>query len=90
MTRRGVWLFGASLGNLLFLYLPIAVLVVFSFNDSRFSAVWQGFSLRWYRALASDDALMAALQNSLIVGSAPRPLRRCWGCRLRCAWSGWR
>jgi spermidine/putrescine transport system permease protein len=68
MTRRGVWLLGASLGNLLFLYLPIAVLVVFSFNDSRFSAVWQGFSLRWYRALASDDALMAALQNSLIVG----------------------
>jgi spermidine/putrescine transport system permease protein len=63
------WLAAASLGDLLFLYLPIAVLMVFSFNASRFSASWQGFTLQWYRALTADESLLAALQNSLIVAS---------------------
>jgi spermidine/putrescine transport system permease protein len=56
-----------SLGNVLFLYLPIAVLVLFSFNASRLSATWQGFTLKWYAALAEDRALLAATWNSLLV-----------------------
>ncbi len=67
MIRRRVWLQGMSLGNLLFLYLPIAVLVLFSFNASRLSATWQGFTLKWYAALAEDRALLAATWNSLLV-----------------------
>ncbi|HEV8540387.1 MAG TPA: ABC transporter permease [Nitrospiraceae bacterium] len=66
-SRR--WLAAGSLAVLLLLYLPVAVLIVFSFNASRFSAVWQGFTLQWYRALAVDESLLAALQNSLIVAS---------------------
>jgi spermidine/putrescine transport system permease protein len=66
-SRR--WLAAASVADLLFLYLPIAVLIAFSFNASRFSASWQGFTLQWYRALAVDESLLAALQNSLIVAS---------------------
>lgn len=50
------------------LYLPIAVLIVFSFNDSRLSAAWQGFTVRWYRVMLGDDALLAAIGNSLVVG----------------------
>ncbi len=68
MRKRKLGLLSASLGNLLFLYLPIGVLVFFSFNDSKLSAVWQGFSLRWYRALLSDESLLTAVQNSLVVG----------------------
>ena len=68
MTKRPIWLFSASFGILLFLYVPIAVLIVFSFNDSKLSAIWQGFSLRWYHALASDEALLVAVRNSLVVG----------------------
>lgn len=53
----------------LFLYAPIVVLVVFSFNASRFVTDWSGFSLRWYRVLFEDAAMMAALRNSLIVAA---------------------
>ena len=50
-----------------FFYAPIAVLVVFSFNDSRQVNIWQGASLRWYRQMLQDQALLGAVRNSLIV-----------------------
>ena len=43
-----------------FLYLPILLLVLFSFNDSRLVTVWGGFSLRWYGALLSNELLLDA------------------------------
>lgn len=52
---------------LAFLYAPIAVLVLYSFNDSRFSAAWQGFTLRWYARLFQSPETAAALVNTLIV-----------------------
>ncbi|HET8579375.1 MAG TPA: ABC transporter permease [Nitrospiraceae bacterium] len=67
MNRGRIWLFSASLANLLFLYLPIAVLIVFSFNASRLSATWQGFTFRWYLMLVEDQALLGAVENSLFV-----------------------
>jgi len=69
MKGRRVWLLSVSLADLLFLYLPIAVLILFSFNASKLSASWQGFTFHWYRALAADEALLASLQNSLLVAS---------------------
>lgn len=56
-----------ALFNLSFLYLPIVVLLVFSFNASRLAATWQGFSWNWYGMLIQDSALHAATINSLIV-----------------------
>jgi len=53
-----------------FLYLPIVALVVLSFNDNRLVGVWGGASLRWYRELAADRAVLSALRNSLIVAVA--------------------
>lgn len=53
----------------LFLYLPIAVLVVFSFNAARQTAVWTGFTLDWYRRLLRDDVLLGAVRNSLEVAA---------------------
>ncbi len=50
-----------------FLYLPIIALVVLSFNDNRLVGVWGGASLRWYRELVTDTAVLSALRNSLIV-----------------------
>ena len=49
----------------LFLYLPIIVLVVYSFNDSKLVTVWSHASLRWYNALAKDSDLIAAVLLSL-------------------------
>ncbi len=68
MKSRLLGVQGVSAGALAFLYLPIAVLIVFSFNDSRLSAVWQGFTIRWYGIMLTDDALLAAIGNSLAVG----------------------
>lgn len=50
-----------------FMYIPIIVLGVYSFNSSRYSAGWEGFSLRWYQVLFSDRRIFAALQDSLTV-----------------------
>ncbi|MEA5014882.1 MAG: ABC transporter permease [Candidatus Limiplasma sp.] len=52
---------------LLFLYLPIAVLIVQSFNAGKSRAVWEGLSLRWYQALLQDQAIMKALYVTLTV-----------------------
>jgi len=49
----------------LFLYLPIVVLVVFSFNSSRQDMVWSGFSLQWYAALMNDTEIISGLGLSL-------------------------
>jgi spermidine/putrescine transport system permease protein len=55
---------------LLFLYLPIALLVVYSFNQSRLNILWTGFTVRWYRELWLDAPLMHSLGNSLIIALA--------------------
>jgi len=54
----------------LFLYAPIAVLVIFSFNESRLSAHWRGFTGEWYALLWRDEQIFRSLMNSLVVASA--------------------
>ncbi|MFZ1238486.1 MAG: ABC transporter permease [Anaerolineae bacterium] len=75
LSRRGNWL-----GRLvepalqinawlmyLFMYAPIVILILFSFNASRYASSWEGFSLRWYQVLFNDRAIGLALRNSLLV-----------------------
>lgn len=52
----------------LLLHLPVLVLVLFSFNASRYSVSWSGFTLQWYRALLARADLWRGLRASLIVG----------------------
>ena len=60
----------ASGGVLFFLYLPLAVLVIYAFNDSRIQA-WPpvSFSLKWFGAAAENPAVVKAVINSLIAGT---------------------
>ncbi len=51
----------------LFLYAPIAVLILFSFNSGKSTAIFEGFSLYWYEELFKDSATLAAFKNSMIV-----------------------
>ncbi len=53
-----------------FLYFPIAVLIIFSFNKSRQTAVWEGFTTDWYAKLAENQLIIKAVKNSLIVAAA--------------------
>ena len=52
----------------LFLYTPIAVLIVMSFNSSKIPFKWQGFSTRWYTELFDNELVLQGLRNTLIVG----------------------
>jgi spermidine/putrescine transport system permease protein len=54
---------------LIFFYLPIAVLVVNSFNASRFGGSWDGFSLQWYRMLFREAAVWTAMRNTLLIAA---------------------
>jgi len=68
-TRGGTVLrLGALALGLGFLYLPIAVLVAYSFNASRLVTIWGGFSTHWYGALLEDDKFRAAALTSLEIG----------------------
>lgn len=60
--------FWATLAVLIFFYLPILMLVITSFNESRFGGIWKGFSLKWYQQLFSEEALWQSLRNSLLIG----------------------
>jgi spermidine/putrescine transport system permease protein len=56
-----------AFANLAFLYAPIVVLIIFSFNASQLVTVWKGFSLHWYTAALDNDDLRRATINSLVV-----------------------
>src|ERR1700749_4468443 len=86
--------------GLVFLYLPIVILVIFSFNASRLVTVWGGWSLRWYHEFFNDSAMIEAAWMSLRIaalsgasatllgGLAPPGLSRGEGFRGRTLFSG--
>lgn len=51
----------------LFLYLPLFILIIYSFNDSRVNVGWVGFTFKWYKILFADKQLIAAALNSLLI-----------------------
>src|SRR5213593_4410220 len=64
--RRASWFNIGSLAlGLAFLYLPIVILVIYSFNASRLVAVWGGWSTRWYVELGNDAAMLDSAWVSL-------------------------
>ena len=65
--KRGFWLWTATLATYAFLYLPLAVVVLFSFNDSELNASWVGFTTRWYGKLLGDAGMLQAAANSLLI-----------------------
>ncbi len=65
-TRR-LWLRAWLAATFLFLYAPIVILVIFSFNDSRRNIVWRGFTTKYYAKAIANASLIEAFTNSLIV-----------------------
>lgn len=70
MKKKGIFSKLYAFLMYMFLYIPIIVLVVFSFNDSKLNAVWTGFSLKWYKSLASNAGILEAMKNSLLIAVA--------------------
>ena len=65
--RRSSWLWAISALVYAFLYVPLVIVVVYSFNDSRLNAEWVGFTLNWYRVLFNDEHMIGAAVNSLTI-----------------------
>jgi spermidine/putrescine transport system permease protein len=66
--KRNPFCLAVTIFVILLLYLPIVMLVISSFNESRFGGLWTGFSLKWYERLWQEKAMWTALTNSLIIG----------------------
>ena len=69
-TWRSHVLCAYAMAILAFLYLPLLILALYSFNESRINAVWSGFTLDWYLSLFKNRRVLEALTNSLIVAFA--------------------
>jgi putrescine transport system permease protein len=74
MRRASTFLYSVLCFGYAFLYLPIVVLIVYSFNNARLATVWGGFSTRWYSALLDNsqilDAALLSLQIALVSATA--------------------
>lgn len=65
--RRSPALWIAAILTYLFLYVPLAIVVAYSFNDSRLNAEWVGFTWHWYNVLLNDEEMLQAAANSLFI-----------------------
>lgn len=84
--RRPPWWVSAIAGAaLLLLHLPVLVLVAFSFNASRFSMRWSGFTLDWYARLLERSDILEALRASLIVGFVSTAMATAFGTLIALA-----
>jgi len=61
----GLW--AAAVAVYAFMYLPLAIVVAYSFNDSRLNAEWVGFTWHWYGVLLHDEEMLIAAGNSLFI-----------------------
>lgn len=69
MTGRNRWLTAFAVIGYVFLFAPIVVLIIFSFNDSKRNFVWKGFTLDWYPTVLGNEDLLEALFVTLRVAA---------------------
>lgn len=81
MRRPGLLTSALILGYA-FLYVPIGLLILYSFNDNRLVTVWGGFSTRWYGELLNNDQLVNAALLSLRIGAVSATLATVLGCMV--------
>lgn len=67
------------------LYMPVLVMMAFSFNAGKLSSVWSGFSVKWYGALLTNEALLAALGKSLLIAGIAASLSTIFGILIATA-----
>ncbi|MCX8085678.1 MAG: ABC transporter permease subunit [Rhodocyclaceae bacterium] len=84
------WLWAAALAVYAFLYVPLAVVVIFSFNDSQLNAAWVGFTTDWYAKLFQNEEMLAAAANSLSIALLSSTLATVLGAMAGLAMHRWR
>ena len=88
--KRGFWLWTATLATYAFLYMPLAIVVLFSFNDSELNASWVGFTTRWYGKLLGDAGMLQAAANSLLIAIISSTIATVLGTMAGIALHRWR
>ena len=78
--KHSTFLFSVLCFGMAFLYIPILVLIVYSFNDSRIAAIWGGFSTRWYAVLFESEEIWAATALSLKIAVVNASFATILGC----------
>ena len=69
MKKKGICNIIYSILVYLFLYLPIFILVIYSFNNSKLNSVWVGFTGKWYVNLFHDAAILNAMKNTFLIAA---------------------
>jgi spermidine/putrescine transport system permease protein len=90
VRRKRIALWSAAAVAYLFLYLPLAIVVAYSFNDSRLNAEWVGFTLDWYRRLFANEEMLVAAGNSLLIALAASLASTVLGTMAGIAMHRWR
>ena len=67
------------------LYIPVMMMIIYSFNSSKLVAVWAGFSTKWYKELWTDDILLTALYKSLLIGISSATISTVFGLLIAIA-----
>ena len=75
MRNTPLWVRLSSLAVYAFLYLPLIIVVIYSFNNSKLNAEWVGFTFKWYETLFNDGPMLIAARNSLLIGVVSSPQR---------------
>lgn len=83
-------LWAAALAVYAFLYVPLAVVVIFSFNDSQLNAAWVGFTTDWYAKLLENEEMLGAAANSLLIALLASTIATVLGAMAGIAMHRWR
>ena len=83
MSRGSIWLWFVAVLIYAFLYIPLAIVVMYSFNDSRLNAEWVGFTLSWYQALFNNTEMLTAAPLYLMTHRARTGCLRLAQCESR-------
>lgn len=84
------WLWYFSILAYAFLYLPLAIVVIFSFNDSKLNAEWVGFTLDWYHRLLENESMLQAAFNSVMIALSAAAIATVLGTMAGIAIHRWR
>ena len=88
MTGRSRWLSAYAVVVYVFLFIPIVVLMIFSFNTSEFNFAWEGFTLDWYPVLFANERLVDAVSVTLRLAAVAVIGATVIGTLLGLAWLG--
>lgn len=69
MKKKSKWMLFTLIIGYSFLYIPLILTIIYSFNDSRIVNVWSGFSLKWYKAFLNNETMLDATWNSIKIAT---------------------